>query len=143
MLKRAATPSQGQVNERHHRSHMPVMSNLTVWHDGDCPLCRREISIMRRLDRRGAIQFVDVRGISESACPVERQELLARFHALEDGRLLSGAAAFGAMWRAIPLLRPMGLAARIPWLLNLFERLYVHFLRVRPYLHRAAKGANR
>ena len=28
--------------------------------------------------------------------------------------MLSGAAAFAAMWRAIPLLRPLGLAARSP-----------------------------
>jgi predicted DCC family thiol-disulfide oxidoreductase YuxK len=33
---------------------------LTVWFDGGCPLCRREIALMRRLDRRGRIDFVDV-----------------------------------------------------------------------------------
>jgi hypothetical protein len=35
------------------------MNRVTVWHDGDCPLCRREIALMRRLDTRGAITFVD------------------------------------------------------------------------------------
>ncbi len=28
---------------------------VTVWHDGACPLCQREIALMRRLDKRGAI----------------------------------------------------------------------------------------
>jgi hypothetical protein len=36
------------------------------------------------------------------------------------------------MWRAIPLLRPLGLAARNKRVLRLLERLYVGFLRVRP-----------
>ena len=34
------------------------MNRLNVWYDGDCPLCRREIALVRRLDKRGAIEFV-------------------------------------------------------------------------------------
>lgn len=112
------------------------MTRLIVWHDGGCPLCRREIALMRRLDRRGAIEFVDLMEISAVACPIDRADMLARFHASEDGKLLSGAAAFAAMWRAIPWLRPLGLAARSPWILALLERTYLAFLRVRPRLQR-------
>ncbi len=112
------------------------MNRLIVWHDGDCPLCQREIALMRKLDRRGAICFVDVTSAPASACPIDPAEMLARFHVTEDGRLLSGAAAFAAMWRAIPLLRPLGLAARSPWLLAMLERLYLRFLRYRPRLQR-------
>ena len=116
--------------------HIGAMEKLIVWHDGACPLCRREIALMRQLDRRGTIEFIDVVGASPAACPIDRAALLARFHASEDGRLLSGAAAFAAMWRATPLLRPLGLAARSPWVLARLERLYVAFLRVRPRLQR-------
>lgn len=111
------------------------MSTLEVWFDGDCPLCRREIAVMRRLDRRGAIAFTDVAN-GQGSCPLDRAELLARFHAREDGAMLSGAAAFAAMWRAIPLLRPFGLAARNTMVLGLLERLYIAFLRIRPGLVR-------
>lgn len=111
------------------------MARVTVWFDGACPLCRREIAVMRRLDRRGAISFVDVSD-GQAVCPIDRAELLARFHAREDGVLLSGAAAFAAMWRAIPLLRPLGLLARRPWALKTLEGLYLRFLRVRPGLQR-------
>ena len=111
------------------------MSRVTVWHDGDCPLCRREIALMRRLDTRGAITFVDAAG--PSTCPLDRAEMLARFHAREaDGPLLSGAAAFAAMWRAIPALRPLGQAARSRLVLSALERLYLGFLHVRPHLQR-------
>lgn len=108
---------------------------VTVWFDGACPLCRREIALMRRLDRRGAIRFVDACDPA-TACPLDRAELLARFHADEGGRLLSGAAAFAAMWRAIPMLRPLGLLAGWPPLTPAFEAAYRGFLRVRPRLQR-------
>ena len=119
------------------------MSRLVVWHDGACPLCRREIALMRRLDRRGAIRFVDVADPQTADCPIDRRALLARFHAREDGQLLSGAAAFAAMWRAIPVLRPLGLVARNAVVLVLLERLYGGFLAVRPALQRLALGLER
>lgn len=87
---------------------------------------------MRRLDRRGAIEFVDVAS-PDAQCPIDRADLLARFHAQEQGRpIVSGAAAFAAMWRAIPLLRPLGLIATFPPALRLLERAYRAFLRARP-----------
>ncbi|MDN2583624.1 DUF393 domain-containing protein [Aquibium sp. ELW1220] len=116
------------------------MHTLTIWFDGSCPLCTREIRLMKRLDRRGAIEFIDVAASDAVDCPVDRGELLARFHARENGVLLSGAGAFAAMWRAIPLLRPIGLLARIPLVLALMERCYVAFLRVRPRLQRLARS---
>ena len=95
--------------------------------------------MIRRLDSRGAIQFVDV--ASELGdCPIDRAELLARFHAREEGGpLLSGAAAFAAMWRSVPLLRPFGRLARGGPALWVLERLYVLFLRVRPTLQKLAR----
>ncbi len=112
------------------------MSKVKVWFDGACPLCQREIALMKRLDRGRAIDFVDVSGDADASCPVDRQELLARFHAEEDGKVLSGAAAFAAMWRAIPSLRPLGLIARNRTVLAVLERLYLAFLKVRPRLQR-------
>jgi len=116
--------------------------SLTVWHDGKCPLCRREIALMRRLDKRHAIRFVDA-SEGASVCPTDRATLLARFHASEDGRMLSGAAAFAAMWRAIPLLRPLGLAATNRIVLSLPEAAYGAFLRWRPSLQRLARHRDR
>ncbi len=91
---------------------------------------------MRRLDWSGAIDFVDVTQSPAALCPIDPAKMLARFHASENGNLLSGAAAFAAMWREIPLLRPLGLMARSPWLLAQLERLYLLFLRFRPRFQR-------
>lgn len=96
---------------------------------------------MRRPDRRGAIRFVDATG--DAVCPTDRAALLARFHASEDGRILDGAAAFAAMWRAIPLLRPLGELARISFVLTMLEHAYTGFLRVRLTLQRLAARLER
>lgn len=109
------------------------MPNVIVWYDGGCPLCIREIALMRRLDRRAAIDFRDI-APDGAPCPMDRTLMLARFHAREDGILLNGAAAFAAMWRAIPVLRPLGLAARNRYVLGFLEWLYYCFLKVRPSL---------
>lgn len=116
------------------------MKSLVVWYDGGCPLCRREIALMRRLDRRGAINFVDVADPVASDCPIDRGTLLARFHARDGDHMLSGGAAFAAMWRAIPLLRPLGLAAQNVAMLWLLEKLYSAFLCARPALQRLARS---
>lgn len=123
-------------------SDHPPSDGLTVWHDGGCPLCRREIALMRRLDKKKAITFIDASdGIS--VCPRDRAELLARFHAEENGRMLTGAAAFAAMWRAVPLLRPLGLAARNRSILAMLEWTYGRFLSVRPSLQIIARRFER
>lgn len=114
----------------------PSQPRTKVWFDGACPLCLREIAVMKRLDRGGAIDFVDVSVSADPSCPIDQSELLARFHAEENGRVLSGAEAFAAMWRAIPLLRPLGLIARNRAILGVLERLYIVFLRVRPRLQK-------
>ena len=112
---------------------------VTVWYDGSCPLCRREIALMARLDRRNAVEFLDVsRAILD--CPIDRSRLVSRFHAREGDNILSGAAAFAAMWRAITPLRPIGLAAQNRVILRLLEWLYTGFLRHRSKMQRLVAG---
>ena len=96
---------------------------------------------MRKLDRRGAIDFVDIGACTGASCPLDRAEMLARFHAREGDRIVSGAEAFAAMWRAVPALRPLGLLARNRFVLRLLETAYRSFLRIRPRLQRLAARA--
>jgi predicted DCC family thiol-disulfide oxidoreductase YuxK len=113
-----------------------MTERVTVWHDGACPLCAREVALFRRLDWSNRLHFVDATDPAQT-CPLDRAEMLARFHAQEaGGPVVSGAAAFAAMWRAVPLLRPLGLVARNGTVLALLERLYLRFLRTRPRLQR-------
>ncbi|MBB4615356.1 thiol-disulfide oxidoreductase DCC family protein [Novosphingobium taihuense] len=111
---------------------------VTVWYDGACPLCSREIAAMRRLDRGGAIDFVDIADPC-MPCPVDRETALSRFHVSEGGRILSGAAAFAAMWRAVPALRWLGMLARWRPVELLLEGAYRAFLKIRPRLQRLVR----
>ncbi len=99
--------------------------------------------MMRLLDRRRRIAFVDAADDTALSCPLDRGDLLARFHAREDGVLLSGAAAFAAMWREIPLLRPLGLLARNRLVLAALEQGYGLFLRMRPCFQQVARRLER
>jgi predicted DCC family thiol-disulfide oxidoreductase YuxK len=111
---------------------------VTVWYDGDCPICSTEIALMRRIDRTKALEFVDLS--LPGACPTERTALLARFHAqARGGPMVSGAAAFVAMWRVLPGLRFLAVVASLPPCLWALERAYLLFLRLRPSLQRMAR----
>ncbi len=116
-------------------------ASVTVWFDGACPLCQREIALLRRLDRRGAVAFVNLAD-GATACPLDRATMLARFHArVGGGPLLVGVDAFAAVWRTIPLTRPLGLLAGWPPAAALFARAYERFLRYRPRLQALCRGA--
>jgi len=116
-------------------------SALTVFYDGACPLCRREIGWYRRRRNGGRIDWLDVSQCADEALPqgLDRPTLLARFHvALPDGRVVSGPPAFAALWLRYPGLRWAGWLARIPPLQLLLEVGYRLFLRLRPRLQRLA-----
>jgi predicted DCC family thiol-disulfide oxidoreductase YuxK len=110
-----------------------AIPGLCVWYDGACPLCLREIALMQRWDSDQRIAFVDLADPMK-ACPLDRGLMLERLHARENGIMLDGAAAFAAMWRAIPRLRWLGELARRRAILWCLERLYRGFLRMRPAL---------
>lgn len=114
-------------------------ARLILWYDGGCPLCLREIALMRRLDRAKRIDFIDLMQVGGS-CPLDRSLMLSRLHAQKGEALYSGAAAFAAMWREIPALRWLGVFAQNPSVLKILEYGYVHFLKVRPILQKVIRS---
>lgn len=118
---------------------------LTVLYDGSCPLCRREIAHVRTLSERqqdGALCFIDISrpSVPETGCADDRARLLARFHVQHaDGSMLSGAAAFVALWERLPGWRWLARFARGPGMLTLLEAAYRVFLWVRPGLQAIAR----
>jgi predicted DCC family thiol-disulfide oxidoreductase YuxK len=118
---------------------------LTVLYDGGCPVCRREIGMYRRLQPLRPDLPVCFADVSDAAFPLPsalppgttREQLLARFHVRgRDGRVLSGAQAFLALWSALPGWRWLALAGRAPGAAWVMERFYLFFLRWRPALQR-------
>ena len=118
---------------------------LTVLYDGACPLCRREIGIYRGLQSDAPVCFADVSDASQALPPgTTREQLLTRFHVRDaEGRLLSGAQAFLALWDTLPGWRWLARVGRLPGAAWAMERVYRLFLRVRPALQRWATRLDR
>ena len=122
---------------------MSACSNnpVTVFYDGACPLCEKEISFYRRREGADAVRWVDVSqaGAATLAPDLTRAQALARFHVRDArGELTSGGAAFSRLWRALPGFRPLGRLFRLPPLAWLLERGYELFLKIRPRLQARA-----
>jgi predicted DCC family thiol-disulfide oxidoreductase YuxK len=112
----------------------PFPPLLTLYYDGGCPVCTREIGFYQR--RRGAerIRWVNLALCEdgELGTDLSRAAAYARLHArLPDGRLLSGARAFAALWQVLPAFRPVGRIAALPGVVHALEWGYRGFLKVR------------
>ncbi len=113
--------------------------DLTVFYDGSCSLCRREIEFYRRRVDSNRTRWADV-----SACPPEalpegltRQDAMARFHVQRaDGALISGAGAFAELWAHTPGFRWLGCVARLPIIHGVLDWAYGIFLDWRPVLQK-------
>jgi predicted DCC family thiol-disulfide oxidoreductase YuxK len=106
------------------------MSQLTVFYDGGCPLCRREIAHYRRIDRRSAIDWVDIMDDDGAldAAGLDLATAMRRIHAREpDGHLVTGVDAFAAVWRRLPWYRGLASVVTGLRLINPLDWLYGRF----------------
>ncbi len=106
------------------RIEATLPTSFEVFFDGDCPLCRREIAFLRRLDRRrNAIRFTDIADPSFDAASVGRahDELMARIHGRDaSGDLVEGVEVFRRLYAAVGLCRLVALSrvAPLSWALD-------------------------
>jgi len=104
-----------------------------VYFDGGCPVCSREIATYRRAEGAEAVCFVDVSQPDAALAPgLTREAAMARMHVRRaDGSMASGAAAFAALWSALPRWAWVGRVASLPVVAPLLELGYRGFLRLR------------
>lgn len=120
-------------------------ASLTVFYDGDCPLCRREMALYAGMKPNTPVCYVDVNQSGLQLPPhTTQRELLARFHVQDGhGRLRSGARAFLLLWAALPGWRWLARLGRFPGVPALLERVYWCFLRVRPLMQHLVRRWDR
>lgn len=115
---------------------------LTVYYDGACPLCRREIKWYRSMQGSDAIRWQDVSNTEGEriAADLSCKAALTRFHVrTPDGELLSGASAFAELWLKLPRFKLLGATAKLPGVRAIAERTYLAFLKLRPWLQKRCR----
>ena len=111
--------------------------SLTVFFDGSCPICSKEINFYKMRAGADELSWVDVSD-EEIPIPIQtrsREELMARFHVLSSsGELVSGGAAFAELWASLPAFKIFGKIFKLPILRYLIDVGYDIFLTLRPKL---------
>lgn len=82
----------------------PTDFDVEVYFDGGCPLCLREINMLRRWDRGRRIRFTDIQAPEFPIASVGKSynELMARIHGrLPDGSLIEGVEVFRRLYGAV------------------------------------------
>ena len=109
--------------------------SLTVFFDGSCPICSKEINFYKMRAGADELSWVDVSD-EEIPIPIQtrsREELMARFHVLSSsGELVSGGAAFAELWASLPAFKIFGKIFKLPILRYLIDVGYDIFLTLRP-----------
>jgi predicted DCC family thiol-disulfide oxidoreductase YuxK len=116
--------------------------DIEVFYDGACPLCAREIRMLRGVDRRQRIRFTDIADDRFDAREVGAPlgVLAARIHGrLPDGRMIEGVEVFRRMYAAVGFPRLVAMT-RWPVVAPALEIAYGVFARYRRRLTGQCSG---
>ena len=116
------------------------MALFEVFFDGDCPLCVREIAMLRKLDRKARIRFTDIASpsfdsASEREIGKSYAELMDRIHGRilageGSGQFVEGVEVFRRLYSAVGL-GPLVALTRIPGVSHVLDWAYRLFAKNR------------
>jgi predicted DCC family thiol-disulfide oxidoreductase YuxK len=107
--------------------------SVEMFYDGECPLCRREVDMLRRFDRKSRIRFTDIAasGFDPSPLGLTYQRMMASIHGrLPTGQVIEGVEVFRQAYAAIGL-GPLIAATRLPGIRQLLDASYELFAKNR------------
>lgn len=85
-------------------SESELTTEVDVFYDGACPLCLREINLLKWLDRKKRIGFIDIAApnFDPADIGVSYDALMEEIHGrLPDGRLIKGVEVFRRLYAAV------------------------------------------
>jgi predicted DCC family thiol-disulfide oxidoreductase YuxK len=107
--------------------------NDTLYYDGQCPLCKREVGRLREIS--SGLALCDIHDLDDAGLP-SRDQLLRQLHLrTAKGEFLTGLEAnvaawqhtrIGWLWRVLqwPLIRPVASRCYNLWARRRYQRLY-------------------
>ena len=111
----------------------PGSYDFEVFYDGGCPLCVREIGMLRRWDRRQKIRFTDIDAADFRGQDFGKSydELMAQMHGrLPDGTWIRGVEVFRRLYSAVGF-GPLVFLSRFPGISQTLDLGYTLFARNR------------
>ena len=124
-----------QMREAARRVRKGTPPVVTLFWDGGCPLCRREITMLQSMDVDRNVEWVDIDADASRLAPlnVTRTQALGFMHAVDrHGALQVGVPAFLAIWEQLPrwwLLVP--LVRHVPLAMPILDRAYAAWAKHR------------
>lgn len=115
----------------------------TIYYDGLCQLCSREIDTFQALVTDGSLAYVDISLPEFDAAAHGVDPVLVNRHMHvrdeETGRMLIGVDALLGMWVCVPGFRWLAWLSRLPVLRQISDVGYEVFAWVRPKLPKRAR----
>jgi predicted DCC family thiol-disulfide oxidoreductase YuxK len=111
----------------------PGNFEVEVFFDGDCPLCLREIALLRKLDKAGKIRFTDIQAddFDPARVGLSFAQLMERIHGrLPNGELIEGTEVFRRLYAAVGFRRAVAVS-RWPGVSQLLDASYSLFAKNR------------
>ncbi|WP_207063531.1 thiol-disulfide oxidoreductase DCC family protein [Motiliproteus sp. SC1-56] len=105
----------------------PNPGPVTVYFDGACPICRKEVRQYDRWALPGSVRWVDITDHADTLreLGITPEAALLELHLRHpDGRLERGLDAFITLWARIPWCRPLAWVASLAPVHWLLRRLY-------------------
>lgn len=113
--------------------------NISVYYDGLCHLCSREISHYMKMKGAENIEFVDITDSLFDAVAVGLDPIQVHksMHVRDrSGMIFTGVDAFICIWKELPALRFLVPLARSAPLYSILKIFYAIFAKIRPFLPR-------
>jgi len=121
------------------------MLKRTIFYDGLCQLCSREIAIFQLRVTDGTLAYVDISALEFDAARFDLDPVRIRKHMHvrneQTGQMLTGVDALLAMWECVPGFRWLARFTRIPGIRQLSTVGYALFARIRPWLPKRKRPA--
>lgn len=103
---------------------------ITVFYDGNCGLCAKEIAHYKRIAHNGAFNWVD---ITQNIKPlndlnITLEQAMKKLHTQDaNGKIYIGIDSFILIWKHLPYFKPLGYIVSLPIIKHIASFAYYKF----------------
>ena len=119
-----------------------TFNKFEVFFDGQCPLCSREIDMIRRKDKSNQLTLTDISAPGFSSDDFSQEALMKEIHGrLPNGEYVKGVEVFREIYHRLGFARVVA-STRLPGIRHFLSIAYrcFAFFRFKHAMHRIAKS---